>query len=263
MLNPRASFDGEALAKAWLAVTVASGRNPDQSTIDQTVCIEWHEDGIRLIATDTWMIAWAWVPLDRSGIEPPGPGDKPEVVTIASDIPQRGAGLFAHVAKVTKGDKARPVDMLLAVEHVPRPDTLLAAMGEEQRVLTIELPGTERVILPCPSGEFPSWRKVMFIERQGMANSTLRLGAELLARTAKVAKIIGADTVDLRPTAEGLVEFEVWPEDDDLPPVQGVFAGNAIPAIQTADHEDEPDEGDHDDEAGPWPTTRPVGQGEP
>ena len=54
-------FDAPTLAHAWLAVAQASSTDKDMPYLYRSVTVEEHPNGVRLLATDRFVLLAAWV----------------------------------------------------------------------------------------------------------------------------------------------------------------------------------------------------------
>lgn len=242
-------FDAATLGLAWLSVAQASGSDRTLPTLDRTVAIEQHEHGLRLVATDRYVLLTAWVPdLDSSGpADPPRIEEAPVRTVVTQDSDSRGKGLLGYAIKLTKLGKEEEVpfgDLVVEVEFDVRlpvgvnQDQPLDGLEPTYAVLSI--PDVERVYLPIIVSDYPAWRPLLdgfeavATDRIGLPLERLhRLGA--LRRwnmgplrwqfggEASVAKVtLGAEAIGERdPLIEGLVMPARWvlegehPTDED------------------------------------------------
>jgi hypothetical protein len=240
-------FDAPTLALAWQSVAQASGTDRDEPTLDRTVAIEQHDQGVRLVATDRYVLLTAWVPaLTADDTEPPTIDEAPVRTVITQDADARGRGLLAYVLKLAKLGKDEEVpygDLTVTLDFdIRRPvgvDEDMPLEGLEPTYAVLTIPDVEKVFLPIIVSDYPDWRalldgfKRVSTSRIGLPLDRLyRLGALRKWNVGplrwefggldKVAKVYLEGTPgDLRtPSIEGLVMPARWRlagEDPDAP----------------------------------------------
>lgn len=232
-------FNAATLARGWLAVATASGKDGARPQLDRTIHIEAHPHGIRLVATDSYMLLHTWIPtLDEDDLlaQAPDPDEAPTATAVVIDQHGRAKSLCAHLLTLDReaGDDAPPIEARLTLNTlVPAQQAAPAFDGMEALHVTIELPDAEKLILDTYEGAFPSWRSTL----AGFAptsTATLGLNPDLLARVVKAAKVNGhtiawtfggpakaarVHLVDSHPEVEGLVMPVRWDFDADAPRV--------------------------------------------
>jgi len=183
-------FDARHLARGWLSVALASAKDSDRPALDRTVAIEAYLTGIRVTATDSYMLLTTWIPNLDNEFEPsPSIDEAPYTTAVAMDPHGRGKGFLAHALHLAKSleDVPLPVSLDLGViDQVDETDQATLA-GLEAAYVKLELPeGAERLRLRTYEGLFPSWRP---IARFTAAPSTrIRLSPDIVTRLAKVEK---------------------------------------------------------------------------
>jgi hypothetical protein len=96
-------FDAPPLARAWQSVALASGNDKTLPSLHRTVAIEEYVHGIRLVATDRFMLLTAWVPnLDTDTDAEPLLEEAPDRTVTAADVDHRGKSLLAYVVQLEK-----------------------------------------------------------------------------------------------------------------------------------------------------------------
>lgn len=187
------TYDARTLARAWLSVAVASGKDDTSPAIDRTVLIEAFPEGVRLVATDRYMLLHAWAPNVDHDLDPaPGIDDAPYASAVAMDTDGRAAGFLAYALRRATGDDAPEVLVRLklgVVDEVVDPDRPAFA-GFECRYVILEMADVERVKLRTFEGPFPAWRPIMAGLRP-RRTVQVALGAEVLGRLAKLGKVHG------------------------------------------------------------------------
>lgn len=175
-MNP-IQFDGPSFARAWLSVAQASGTDKDLPGIDRTVAIEHYpRAGLRLVATDRYILLTAWVPeLTAEHLDEPDLDEAPERVVVARDVDGRGKGLLAYIHRLAK---RRAQDLECGVDGLPRGDIQLHLTfdakipvedgadvpldGLEPRYVILEVPDTENVYLDTIESIYPDWRSLTY-----------------------------------------------------------------------------------------------------
>lgn len=227
-------FDAATLALAWLSVAQASGSDATLPTLDRTVAIEQHPGGVRLVATDRYVLLTAWVEsLD-------GPTGEPRVeeaadrTVVTQDSDNRGKGLLGYLIKLTrlgKDDEVPYGDLVVELEFDVRlpagvnADQPLEGLEPTYAVLTV--PDVERVYLPIIVSDYPDWRPLLHgfeavsTDRIGLPLERLyRLGALrrwnagplrwTFGGEASVARVALESLSERDPAIEGLVMPARW-----------------------------------------------------
>ncbi len=247
-------FDAPTLALAWLSVAQASGSDSTLPTLDRTVAIEQHEGGIRLVATDRYVLLTAWVPAIDGDSDEPRVEEAPTRTVITQDSDARGRGLLAYVIRLAKLGRDEEVpygDLLVDLEFDVRlpvgvnADQPLEGLEPTYAVLTV--PDVERVYLPIIVSDYPDWRPLLHDFR---AESTDRIGLPL-ERLYRLGALRRWNAGPLRWTFGGeasvaRVSLDSYSERD--PSVQGlvmpsrwVLEGEA-PAEETSDDVELPED---------------------
>lgn len=152
-------FDAETLARGWLAVALASSKDDELPAFHRTLLIDAFPAGVRLAATDSYMLLWSWVPaIGHEGDPEPGHDEAPMASAIPMDIHGRGKGLLAHVLKLATGKDPVPIEITLTL-GVTGSEGPEALPGMEATYIALAHPGSERVELQCYEGAFPMWQK--------------------------------------------------------------------------------------------------------
>ncbi len=187
------TFDAGWLARGWLSVAQAAAKDKDRPALSKTVCVEFHGDGVRLIATDSYMLLTAWVPCkDEGDADPPSIDEAPLRTVVAVDDMGRAKGLFHYLLNLTRpdagGDEAEiPVTLTVG----PAPEITGPALifdGAGRDCLTIAAEDREALLLDIYEGEYPNWRPVThgFV---GVGTDIVALAPDLVARLAAMAKL--------------------------------------------------------------------------
>lgn len=228
-------FDAPALGLAWLSVAQASGSDANLPTLDRTVAIEQHDHGIRLVATDRYVLLTAWVPaLDAVDDEPPVIDAAPLRTVVTQDSDARGKGLLGYAIKLAKlgKDEEKPYgDLVLELEFDVRlpveagADQPLEGLEPTYAVLTI--PDVERVYLPIIVSDYPDWRELL-VDFRPVTTDRIALPLDRLYRLgglrrwnmgplrwtfggeASVARVTLDSMGERDPLIEGLVMPSKW-----------------------------------------------------
>lgn len=189
-------LDAASLAKAWLAVYTASGKETLQPALCRTIHIEQHAHGVRLTATDSYMILTSWVPEVDYELDPePGLDEVPYASATAIDSYGRGVGLLAHLLRLARADdndeKELHVVLRLNVAWEPSEKTNeIPLEGLEALAVNLEHPNRERVQLEVYEGSYPSWQAIL-LRQKTVRTEALSLSAWMAGRLSKAAKVYG------------------------------------------------------------------------
>ena len=188
-------FDAPTLALAWLSVAQASGSDVNLPTLDRTVALELYDDGVRLLATDRYVLLTAWVPTLGGREHGPHVSEVPNRTVVTQDSDARGKGLLGYaikLAKLGKPAEEKPYgDLVVELELDVRlpagvdEDTPLEGLEPTYAVLTI--PDTERVLLPIVVSDYPDWRPLLH-DFEPVTTTRIGLPLERLARLGALGK---------------------------------------------------------------------------
>ena len=246
-------FDARYIARGWLAVAVASAADKGRPALHRTIHIEQHATGLRLVATDSYVLLHSFVPdVEHDLKDEPGLDEVPIATATAMDPHGRAKGFLAHVLKLanqaeTRGDDI-DIRVRLNVAGVHDDDDRQAPTfsGMEALSVVVEQPDVERVVLESWEGQWPAWRAVLGGFRS-VDTETIALNPEIVGRLAKLGKVYPAgllgwtfggpekaalvSVIYAEPAVEGLVM-----------PVRWDFSANAPRVDEPAPVEDEVDE---------------------
>jgi hypothetical protein len=241
-------FAGD-LARAWLTVAIASAKDPDRPVLNRTVLIESFSEGVRLVATDSMVMFRAWVPnVDHERMPEPGLEESPRSSVVVIDGHGRGKSLLAYARGLAdsadRNDEPAVelrLDLGLIDAILDEDDRVLA--GLDARIVTLEVPGRERLKLRTYEGEYVAWRPV-YAGFDPEPASVIGLRPDMVDQLAKIGKHYGA-MLAFEPGRGGTTAVRpagAWP------PVNGlVMAGYTSFGLD--EPADEPDDHDDDDEA--------------
>lgn len=260
-------FDAPEFARAWLSVAHASSADKDLPTLNKTIAIEEHLHGVRLVATDRFVLLTAWVPnLDTNRGTEPGLDELPDRTVVAADVDGRGKSLFGYVLSLAARDEFYEyADLEVRVQFDARlpagqGGTDEALEGMEPVFTVFDVPDTEKVWIPVVQAEYPDFRPMVH-GHLPEATDKLALNPELVERVAKVRKHSAGplhwsfggtsraamvDFVDSEPHVSGLVMPVRWlDEPDAVDPAEQQFPDTVTCPIDGCDfHVDATEDGD-------------------
>lgn len=244
-MNDPIEFDAPTLAHAFLGVFAAAGTDKDLPELFKAVAIERYDHGVRLVATDRFVMLTAWVPDVADYPEPPV-DELPSRTVVAADRDGLGRHLLGHVLSLSRREDPYIHGMIrVRMEFDARmppgeqPETL---DGLEPVYVVLECPDVERVYLPVAGDRTVDWRRIV-LDHEGEETKQIGLNPEFLERLGKVRrhaegslvwKFGGAD----RPA---LVD---WP--DSLPHIIGVVMPRKVYEEEEAPATDGGADGDPD-----------------
>jgi hypothetical protein len=186
-------FDAPTLARAWQAVALASGNDKMLPSLNRTVAIEEYLHGVRLVATDRYMLLTAWVPnVDTDHDREPLLEEAPDRTVVAADTDSRGKSLLSYVLKLANRDKHMQYgdlecqvtfDVRLPAGSAGTDETL---EGMDPVFTVLSIPDVEKVYLPVVEAQYPSWRALLdgFVSEK---TDVIGLGLDRLTRLGKLA----------------------------------------------------------------------------
>lgn len=226
-------FFPSTLAKGWRSVALAASSDKARPILCG-VQVEQYPEGVRLVATDSYVLLSSWVPnleAERDLKPEPGMDEPPMATAIVLDPHGRGKGLLAHAQQLAVDDGIDEIRMDLRVVAVEDPDAPGFA-GMEPRWCVIEVSERERVKLRLCEGEYPNWRRLL----DGLtpqASERVALAPDLVARLATLGKIqketrlgwtftgedkpVAVDLIDSHPFVSGLAMPCRWDLETNAP----------------------------------------------
>lgn len=222
-------FDAPLLARAWLAVAIAAGSDKDDPQTYKTIVIEEHTTGVRLVATDRWLVLTAWVPdlehLYGSGSREPHIATLPDARVVVADVDGRGRSMLGHLlalaaripeASYTPGDVEVGLD--LNVRAAAAPGAQEGFEGMDPLHVRLRSPDVETVYVPTLDMAAVDWRSAID-QHTPAPTSEVQYHPELLDRIGKVRRHAeGPVRLTLGKTSPTRL---VFPKSD--PEVWGVF----------------------------------------
>lgn len=185
----RHTFLSGDLARAWLAVTAASGKDKALPQLNRTVCIETFSTGVRLVATDSVLLLRTWIPASEDNEPEPLLEEDPKSVSVAMDLDGRGRNLAGYLLSLeSRRDEDRDPPLETRFEAGITDRKAGALPGMQGKVVVFEHPGREVLQLPTYDGEYPPWRNVVttFAAKR---TDTISLSSELMSRLGSMCKL--------------------------------------------------------------------------
>lgn len=249
-------YDADTMARGWLAVAHASGKDDWLPVLSRTILLEQHPTGLRLVATDSWMLLTAFVPAAEHGPEhEPELDEAPGEKAVAMDLDGRGAGLMKYAIKrakaAAKADEEPPEIKVRLNQNTPHPDGPPQLDGMAPLSVVLEMPDVERVVLPVFAGDYPAFHGLL-LGLRGVPTDRVALHPDRIGRLASAAQMVGGqigwtfggeqlaarvDLINGEPYVRGLVQPVRWDWYRNEPRVENP---EAPPAEET--DEAEPDE---------------------
>lgn len=185
----RATFDAAQFARAWLSVAHASGKDDALPVIARTIAIESYLHGVRLVATDRYVLLRSWVPNTDTGIDDePGIDELPDLTVIAADVDGRARNLLAYLLKQADDEDVETLHVRLILDETDYDPDAPTFDGMDRLCVVIDYPGRERLRLPTRDGEFPDWRNIVdkFVAQR---TTQIALNPDVVGRLAKLGKL--------------------------------------------------------------------------
>jgi hypothetical protein len=244
-------FDAPTFAPAWLSVALASSGDKGNVLLDRTVALELYDHGLRLVATDRYVLLTAWIPaLGHEHDDEPSIDEAPIRTVVTQDVDSRGKSLLDYVVKIDRREELRLVppgklvlDLELDVKLPAGVDEDVALEGLEPTYAVLTIPDLERVYLPAVGNLYPDWRVLLEAEDDVEPTSLIDLPLERLYKLGSLRKwnsgplrwrFRGAD----RPALVELVGLTGGDVEDRAPHVTGLV----MPSKWTLPGEDNPDD---------------------
>lgn len=189
-------FDAATLALAWLSVAQASGSDANLPTLDRTVALELYPDGVRLLATDRYVLLTAWVPtVSARDEEAPHVSELPTRTVVTQDADRRGKGLLEYALKLTRlgkpGEERFYGDLVVELELDVR---LPIEVGQDQPLEGLEptyavltMPDRSQEHLPIVVSDYPDWRPLLH-DFTPVSTDRIGLPLERLARLGALGR---------------------------------------------------------------------------
>lgn len=184
-------FNSWRLARAWNSVALAQSDDKNRPALFRTTLIEAYPEGVRLVATDSYILLKAWVPChDYDAEDEPGRDVLPEFTTVCADRDRRVVDLMKYVQDKTKKNGAdTPITMSLVVGSM-RPGSQGELEGMVQQAVSFHLDHDydERIETPIFDGAFPHWKDLWYAH-VGKSTSMVTFGADGFLRLGKLSAL--------------------------------------------------------------------------
>lgn len=226
-------FDARQLARGWLSVALASAKDDDRPALHRTVSIEGFPEGLRLVATDSYVLLRSWVPaIGREHDPEPDLDESPAMSAVAMDIHGRARNLLGHLLGLALADGAPLIEVRITLGVHDQETEAASFEGLEAEWVVLEHPDHERLKLRAYEGEYPNWRKVLSgFDRK--RTDAIALNTEIIGRLSKLGKWHGdqpllwrfggqdrmalLEVASSEPHVEGAVMPVRWDFDRDAP----------------------------------------------
>jgi hypothetical protein len=186
------TLDAGMLARGWLSVATANEKaaGSNRPALWRTVCIQQYTHGLRLSATDSYMLLHAWVPeKDYEYDLEPELDEIPFATAVAIDQYSRGAGLLQYLLTLSKSEDHKGLEVTVHM-NVPWQDDDVDPADKQldgfaALAVRIEYPDNERVQLPVYEGNYPTLAPLL--GRKGVRTEGVALAQRMCARLGKAA----------------------------------------------------------------------------
>lgn len=155
------TISGRRFSRAWAAAIAAASDDVERPALYHRVLVEVFDDGLQLVATDSYWLAKAWCPFEPDTAAPTV-DELPSSAFIVADPDLRVRDLMRYVAKQTKKDDADHPDIEVTISpgdgyDLDRP-TLDPTLAEP--LVVVSIPGEQITVHESEIG-YPTWRKLM------------------------------------------------------------------------------------------------------
>lgn len=243
-------FDPVTLASTWLPVSVAASRDAARPQLCNTIHVEEHPDGIRLVATDSYVLLHGYAPNQATQADneyAPVPDLTTEPVRTATiiDPHRRATGLLAYAYKLATAKDADPDDYPVTLDlDIPAGGTETSFDGMAARRARLAVNG-ETLTLPIYEGAFPDWPKTV-ADQPAVSSPRIALNPARLKQLVKAASYtvnhgIGwsftgpnsaarVELIDSDPFISGVVMPVRWDLDTNAPVIVTGEDGEPVPS---------------------------------
>lgn len=187
-------FDGADLAHTWLAVAHASATHKQADPLlFKTVAIEEYADGVRITATDRFVLLTAWVGDVDAGGAAPDLDQEPIRVVVARDGDGRARSLMGYICALharldRESQELDGIEVTVTFdERKPTDGRNPTLDGLEPTYVVLSVPDVESVWLEVVTGNYPAWRRLVH-DHRAKKTSSIQLRPDLVERLAKVGK---------------------------------------------------------------------------
>jgi hypothetical protein len=219
-------------------VSCASAKDKEaEPALRRTLCVEQFEQGLRLIATDSYRLLVTWVNAEEyDWDDEPGYDELPHATAVAIDEHGRARSLCAYLMQQAQKEENDGLSALVRLgvpwQAAETPSGELQLDGFDALAIDLEYPDHERLQLPVFEGKYPTWRTVLKSFKP-QKTPALALSQESYAAIAKAASYFGELTqIETRfggtdkalavafgsePRVHGLVMPMKWDFEKDAP----------------------------------------------
>lgn len=247
-------FDPITLARTWLPVSVAASRDAARPQLCNTIHVEEHDTGFRVVATDSYILLHgfaanrATLADNPDGDEPPVDAEPVSTATII-DTDRRCAGLLAYAYKLATAKGADPDDYPVTIDlDVADPYSAGAFEGMGARRAQIRVHG-ESLTLPIYEGAYPNWPKIA-ANQAAISSLRIALNPDRLKQLVKASSFtpnlgLGwsftgpnsaamVELIDSNPFISGVVMPVRWDLDTNTPVTAENDDGEPVPTDEQA-----------------------------
>lgn len=187
------TLDAGTLARGWLAVYQATGKDDNRPAIYKTLHIQQHSHGVRLVATDSYMILTCWVPEADNDLTPePGWDEVPYASATVIDRHSRAISLLTYALTLANSDDHKTLEVNISLNVPWQPDDTdpkdLQIDGFEALAAVLEVPEKERLQMEVYEGGYPNVGGLLTRQKR-VRTDMLGLNPDITARLSKAAKI--------------------------------------------------------------------------
>lgn len=159
--EPLCSVDAREAATGWLNAFLASGQDKQRAKLFRTMSLEFHREGLQLVATSGTALFRTWI----RRTELPGPAawpgndEVPQRTVTVMDVEKFGLAFMKNLYQLTT--KEDRVGERMTITIAPQDEGATLSLGTEfttERVV-IRTCG-QRLDLPVMDGEYPNWRRM-------------------------------------------------------------------------------------------------------
>lgn len=192
-------FNACTFARSWASVALAQSDDKGRPALYRTTLIESFPTGIRIIATDSYLLLKAWVPSIAWTDSPePGIDEIPEETAICRDVDHRVLGLMKYALKLSASDGSdTKLRIKMGVGQLPAMPGQLAGMIEETCWFQFDEMYDERIEAPQFEGAFPEWRNIWF-GHAWQQTGLVTFGAAGILRLGKLSSLWGQAALEFQ-----------------------------------------------------------------
>lgn len=234
-------FDAPTFARAWLAVSQATGAKDDLAVLGRTVAVEEFPTGVRLVSTDRYVLLTAWVPdlnVKHGRPREPHLHEAPDRTIITQDADARVKGLLAYALQLAKREDPDGVmpegttEVRVTFDERMPVNTVGDATleGLELTYTVVDIPDHERVWAPIVEAPYPDWQALV-LGHDAEETKAIALHPDRVSRLVKASAWTDGPIVWTFGGAERVARVD-WPDSDPhvtglVMPARWVLPGEA------------------------------------